>query len=233
LTSLRYSVIEHLGNEDSTNEARAPVAYFYCTRNPAEQQRTDPDEIMRSILKQLSCSDSFLPIREPVAKIYKERKKEANMDGSELEKLTITGCRDVILSLLESNPATIIIDAFDECNPARRDELRSALHEIIQGSAYVVKVFVSSRDDNDIVNWLEKSPNVFIRASDNGEDIERFVNSEVNHAIKRGKLLSGSVSEDLKSKITTTLIEGAQGMYVLHENCLIFNPANNFQVSMG
>lgn len=134
------------------------------------------------------------------------------MDGSELEKLAITECRDLILSLLESNPATIMIDAFDECNPARRDELRSALDEIIQGSMNIVKVFVSSRDDSDIVYWLEKSPNVFIRASDNGEDIERFVNSEVNHAISRGKLLYGRVSEDLKSQITTTLIERAQGM---------------------
>jgi len=147
-----------------------------------------------------------------VAKKYKEMKEEADDDGCEPAKLTVTECVELILALLKSNPATIIIDALDECNRARRHELLLAFDKIIQKSANVVKIFVSSRDDHDIVCRLENSPNVFIRARDNGEDIERFVRSEVHQSIMDKRLLSGNVSDELKSRIISILIEGAQGM---------------------
>ena len=76
MMSSRYAVIECLGKEMLTNMASAPIAYFYCVRNAAEPERADPDEIMRSILKQLSCSNSGLPVREPVAKIRLESEDE-------------------------------------------------------------------------------------------------------------------------------------------------------------
>jgi hypothetical protein len=196
----------------SATKASMPIAYFYCTRSPAEPERADLDEIMRSILRQLSCSKLDLPIREPVAKKYKEMKEEADEDGYEPAKLRIAECVDLILALLESNPATIIIDALDECDPNRRYELLLAFDKIIRNSANVVKIFVSSRDDNDIVRRLANSPNVVIRASDNGEDIEQFVRSKVDQSIIEQRLLSGNVSDELKSRIISVLINGAQGM---------------------
>jgi hypothetical protein len=75
-----------------------------------------------------------------------------------------------------------------------------------------VKIFVSSRDDNDIVCQLTLSPNVFIRADDNGEDIKHFVDSEVDQSIRNKRLLSGKVSDELRSQIKITLTQGAQGM---------------------
>ena len=144
--------------------------------------------------------------------MYKKRKEEADEDGCEPEKLTVKECVELILALLESNPATIIVDALDECDPARRHELLKALDEIIQKSANLVKVFVSSRDDNDIFCRLTNSPNVFICASDNSKDIDRYVRSEVTQSIEEKRLLSGNVSEELKCLVITTLIKGAQGM---------------------
>jgi hypothetical protein len=170
---------------------------------------------LRSILKQLSCSKPELPIREPVAEEYKKRKKEAEEHGSEPLKLTVTECIELILALTHYNPAIIVIDALDECQQDRRHELLEALDDIIKMSANLVKVFVSSRDDIDIVLRLEESPNVFINASDNGEDIERFVYSEVERSITRKRLLNGQVSDELKTRIIATLIGGASGMSVL------------------
>ncbi len=76
----------------------------------------------------------------------------------------------------------------------------------------LIKVFVSSRDDIDIVLRLKHSPNVFIQASDNKEDIENFVHAEVEHSINNHKLLRGQVPSQLKIQIISALIEGAQGM---------------------
>lgn len=105
-----------------------------------------------------------------------------------------------------------MIDALDECNAKRRHELLQALDNIIQKSASLVKVFVSSRDDNVIKCRLERSKNIFIEASDNGGDIERYVNAEVQKAVNDKRLLCGEVSEILREKISETLISGAQGM---------------------
>ena len=113
---------------------------------------------------------------------------------------------------MESNPATIIIDALDECDPARRHELLWALFRIHEESASFVKVFVSSRDDQDIVRRLNKSPDVFIHATDNYEDIKNFGRFQVNKSIKDRILLGGNVIEKLKNRIISSLIEGAQGM---------------------
>lgn len=83
---------------------------------------------------------------------------------------------------------------------------------IIQLSASLVQIFVSSRDNDDIVCQLANSTNVFIRACDSQNDIERFVYTKVTEAIQMKKLLQGKVSEELENRITNALIDGAQGM---------------------
>jgi hypothetical protein len=117
---------------------------------------------------------------------------------------------------LEVNPGIIAIDVLDECDPARRHELLWALHRICEESAGLVKVFVSCRDDQDIAWRLNNSPDAFIHATDNCQDIENFVRSQVHQSIKNKTLLLGNVTEDLNNRIISILIEGAQGMCRFH-----------------
>ncbi|RDW62024.1 hypothetical protein BP6252_11457 [Coleophoma cylindrospora] len=145
--------------------------------------------------------------------LYQDRKEEAQDDGCDPLQLTTAECVEVILELLKDNPAVIFIDALDECDPVRRHELLEALDEIIECSENLVKVFVSSRDDNDIVCHLKNLPSVRISASDNGDDIIRFVHLEVEQAIHKKKLLGGNVSQRLRTKIIQVLVDGAQGMF--------------------
>jgi hypothetical protein len=165
---------------------------------------------MRSILRQLSSSMASLPIREPIVRAYQRRREEG--DGCDAPELSLAESLELTLALMETNPATIVIDGLDACDSARRWELLHALDEIIRGSANLVKVFVSSRDDYDIAQRFASSPNVLIRESDNCRDIEAFVHSEVNQVIRTRRLLSGNVSDHLKRQIVDTLIGGAGGM---------------------
>lgn len=187
-----------------------PIAYFYCARDDAEPERANPDDILRTVLEQLSSSNSSLPIREPVVQAYKEKKVEAR--GRTPEKLMRDETVEVILAILQSNPAIIIIDALDECDSARRQDLLLDIQKIIRESASLVKFFVSSRDDHDIVYRLADSPNLYINVKDNSKDIERFVHSEVTKAINYGKLLCSKVSKTLEDQIIQTLISKAEGM---------------------
>ena len=108
----------------------------------------------------------------------------------------------------------IIIDALDECNRQEREHLLDALSKIMKESSGIVKVFISSRDDMDIVRSLAGGPNVLISAKNNQDDITTFVNIEVDKKIQQKRLLAGHVSENLRRKIKKVLCDQAQGMSV-------------------
>ena len=144
---------------------------------------------------------------------WEERREEAEEMGiSEPAELQIGEAIVLLLELLKTEPLTIVIDALDECSPARRHELLEALDILIQRSSNMLKVFVSSRDDNDIVCRLSITPNVIINARDNHYDITRFVRREVDKAISNKRLLSGKVSQQLRHDIITTLTLKARAM---------------------
>ena len=69
---------------------------------------------------------------------------------------------------------TIVIDALDECDKTSRADLLQALERIVHYSSNLVKVFMSSRNDQDIVRHLEHYPNIEITASKNQADIVNF-----------------------------------------------------------
>ena len=207
-------MIESFQNNTQKDRPSGPMAFFYCVRNAAEPHRADPEEVLRSITKQLAGSIADQATWASVANIYRERKEVSDEEGGDPAKLTIDDCIELILSFTERNPLTIVIDALDECDPPRRYKLLLAFEKIIQDSVNLVKFFVSSRDDRDIVCRLSNSPNVFIRASDNGEDIERFVRAEVSKSIEKWQLSGGNNLELIKPSVIAALIEGAQGMYV-------------------
>lgn len=226
-------MIESFQNKTQIERPIGPMTFFYCMRNAAEPQRADPDEVLRSITKQLAGSISDRAIWPSIAKIYQERKEISDEDGGDPAKLTIDDCIGLILSFTERNPLTIIIDALDECDPSRRFEMLLALDKIIQDSVNLVKIFVSSRDEKDLVCWLSNSPNVFIRASDNGEDIEQFVRVEVSKSIKKWQMSGGNDLELIKPRIIAALVEGAQGMYGFFAIVLLDIDINTVQVSLG
>jgi hypothetical protein len=184
------------------------MAYFYCTRDVAELERADPEKILLSIARQLSGTD----ITKPLCEATIQRHARFRKSGLDARSLSLDETVSLILNLLFDTPATIVIDALDECDPARRHELLDNLDAIIQKSANMVKILVSSRDDGDILCRLETSPNLYISAKYNAGDIGRFIRLEVSSAIEKKRLLSGRVPDHLRSLIVDTLEAGSQGM---------------------
>jgi polyhydroxyalkanoate synthesis regulator phasin len=185
------------------------LAYFYCARNSGEQERGDPEEILRSILRQLSCPAPGFPILEAVQQKYRELRDE----GFESKKLTLNETRTLILDIAQNCPRiTIIVDALDECNADKLPDLLDSLKEIAEQSPNPVKIMVSSRDDEGLARQLSNSVHLHIREIDNADDIKRFVEDRVEEAISEKKLLGGKVSAKLKEHVIQTLITGAQGM---------------------
>lgn len=128
-SKLASLVIDDFLMVNSKNQDREPLSYFYCSRNTEEPEPADPEEIFRSLLRQLSCVKPGHPILPPVAAKYNER-MERNFA---LAKLSTEECVQLLLELSRIYPSiTIVIDALDECDPAGRPEFLENLDEILQ-----------------------------------------------------------------------------------------------------
>jgi hypothetical protein len=212
-TSLASAVVDASLRQSSGQTSPAPIAYFYCTKNLAEPERSNPDEILRSILRQLTIGDKPSPtIHERVLQEFEHRQAEAKLDGFEPRRLQARECVTLILDTTAANPATIVLDAVDEIESNSRHVLLSALTQIAQDSLDIVKVFVTSRDDSNIHALLPNALAVRIQKGHVNQDMNEFVHREVSMAIQNRRMLNGIVSESLKEALTSVLIAGAGEM---------------------
>ena len=155
-------------------------------------------------------STGILPrIPAPAREVYDSRKKDAFAAGP----LTSSECVKLIIQLANQRTlTTIVIDALDECDLSSRAELLESLDQVVEESAGLIKILISSRNDRAITCHLEGFPNLTINANDNHKDIAKFVEHKVDTMIKSKKLLWGKVSTELRKLIEETLCERADGM---------------------
>ncbi|KAI9686996.1 MAG: hypothetical protein M1822_002749 [Bathelium mastoideum] len=207
------SIVTEDALQDSSLGQSAGLAFFYCSRNTAEPTRSDPRVVISSLARQLSISraESLEPsLLEPVVQLYEKKEAKGFASGF----LTITENCKLIARLTEFySHTTLIIDALDECSRDKRSELLDALETILEASQNIVKIFISSRNDQDLVRSLKHYPNLEINSDKNGADIASFIAVETERLIQKGKLLRYSASvEEMKSLIISQVIKGAAGM---------------------
>jgi hypothetical protein len=196
--------------------------YFYCSRTPAEPARSNPQAILASLARQLSSTQPGKPLLQPSVDLYNEEEAEGFVSGEPQLDQSLR----LIMQLIELYPqTTIILDALDECDPALRLDLMRALEHILQHSCSLVKIFVSSRNDQDIVMQLKGYLNLEIDSRRNNNDIAQFVKTEVERLIKDEKLLRNSKSkDDMREMIIGKVTKHAAEMYVClygHYGCRV------------
>ena len=203
-------VIEDAKRRFEAGQSPPPV-FFYCSRNAAEPQRSDPAAILSSIVRQLSCTEPGLPLLSPIIEIYERKGQGFSSQGLQIEE-----SRDLITRLIEYYPmTTIVIDALDECDPEKRELLLDAIESLLQDSSLgLLKVFLSSRDDQDISCTLREYPNLDLVPSKNSADIEAFVREETDRLVRKQRLLRNSrAKESLKLLIIEDVARAADGMF--------------------
>ena len=184
--------------------------YFYCTRSAAEPDRSNPHAVLASILRQLSCVQPDAPILSPVIEKYSSQGEGFSSNGLDLDD-----SRDLIIRLIEDySMTTIVVDALDECDPLMRQSLLDAFEHILKESSGLVKIFISSRNDQDIVCTLRDYPNMDISSDKNTADIKAYVKTETMKLVKKGQLLRNSRAKDkMAASIVEQISNGADGMF--------------------
>jgi hypothetical protein len=178
-------------------------AYFYCERGIADL--CEPISVLRSYVRQLSTIPRYPNLmQKKLIELYRESRKNS-------VKLGIQICKDQLYESVNLYPrTTLVLDGLDECNPEERWQLIEILAELVKHAKNPVKLFISSRREQDIVNRLPSDAVIKIDASDNREDIRKFVDQRIKEIEKTGRWIS--ISQDLKDKIKETLCAKGDGM---------------------
>jgi hypothetical protein len=109
--------------------------------------------------------------------------------------------------------AVVALSASVECDAERRADLLETLETILKKPSRLVKIFISSRDDQDIVCHLQNYPNLELVSNRNMDDIASFVRAETQDLIRRRQLLRFSINkEELKETIIEQITKDADGM---------------------
>lgn len=194
---------EPVPNNSGIKSKKSALAYFYCSYN--ENDRHDPESILRTLVKQLCLMAPDGEFPELVSSIYRSRKDSG--------QLTLGECSGILLNLLNGfSQTTIVIDALDECNPSTRKLLLDTLGGLLLASPHIVKIFVASRDDDDLTRILAQFPGVQIGVNDNAQDMERYIDSQIEARITGNEFRIGKADPKLKAFIISALRKKACGM---------------------
>ncbi|KAF5591597.1 het-E-1 heterokaryon incompatibility protein [Fusarium subglutinans] len=198
-TFLTSRVVDYCMSKAKSSEA---LAFFYCKRD--EENRRNPRDILRSILRQLAT-----PIKETGGRMIhvalKDLPQRLALNGTTLD---VSTCERLIRELIEGySRTTIILDALDECDRNTREELIGVLGNLTNGSSKL-RVFISSRPDEDILRHFKGTPTMEIEATDNEEDISSFVKDKLFRDT-RWTVISPDFQEEVKSIFQ----EKSQGMF--------------------
>nr|RBQ91389.1 hypothetical protein FVER53263_13197 [Fusarium verticillioides] len=169
-TFLISRVVDYSIERAKTGDA---VAFFYCKRD--EENRRNPQDILRSILRQLST-----PIKDvesgTIHIALQGLPSRLELNGTTFDVAT---CESLIGRLADDYPkTTIILDALDECDRNTREELMRILSNLTIRSSKL-RVFISSRHDEDILRHFKGRPVMTVEATDNEEDISSYVQDKL------------------------------------------------------
>jgi len=142
-----------------------------------------------------------------------EAYNKAQNDPSSCCPLNFDSSLNLLGHLIEcfEHPA-IVLDALDECSEEVRSHLLRGLLSLIRKAKCPFKVFISSRHNLDIENFLRDLPHVCIEARDNAQDIENYVRQELTLRVQDKRLLQGNVSQELNKCIEEVILRDANGM---------------------
>lgn len=179
-----------------------PTIYFYC--NYGESKRRETVSIIASLLKQLLASRRCDDCDPEMVTIFD--------DGSSLDAGSSESLFAAALSRFEQ--VFVVVDALDECSEEERKSMVMLLIRLLKSNTSCnMKVFLTSRPENDLSNMLENNPSYQIDANDTSKDITPFVAAALDEHIMNRALLGGHVSLALRKELIEKISVQADGMY--------------------
>ena len=231
-TMLLSNIVDHLEGKIVEEGSPDRIAFFYVSSEQQTSAESDPDEVIRNLVRQLAHSPTSRGLEPAIAQKY----RQSTLTTDQPPRPMRSECADMIVSLTHDFPVYIIVDALDALNGGEtsdqtrssRNDFIESLQHIVDQSEYPVKILLSTLPDSLAETRLR---NVFARAlvdessqrydthvievtaDQNFGDLGQFVYDTLTKRIHRKDLLEGTVEETLKEKIAARLLERSKGMF--------------------
>ncbi|KAL8655330.1 MAG: hypothetical protein Q9226_003086 [Calogaya cf. arnoldii] len=178
------------------------VVYYYC--DYADQRTLQPERILGTILKQFFVN-GHIPgaLEKKFPRGYGEDRHTLNFD--DLVDLVFLAIRQTALTY-------IIIDGLDECERDARKEMSRFVDRLQGIVSPTTKVFISCRQEDQILRSLQDVPMIDLTPSALKDDIRLFVAASVSSRMTSGELRIRN--PDLAKDITDELVGKAHGMFL-------------------
>ncbi|KAF4344015.1 hypothetical protein FBEOM_2059 [Fusarium beomiforme] len=209
-TNLFSVVVDTLLAMRAANPESTPFAYFYCLDSDPEPERSTADGILRSILRQLTITESQSDVRDFLYCDFQRRSKSALLQGLELPRMSRRDCVDRIVQVANEDPITILLDGLEQVEDENCDLLLQSLSDIISRAENVVKMLFTSRNSLDIHSSIRNTKEIIVTADQVHDDMARFVTRKIDDA----KLISRRLSPNTRSCLIIELVDGAGEMFL-------------------
>lgn len=207
-TYLCSVVVDSLLATAVSQSGSTPFAYFYCLRTDSEPDRSSIDDILRSLLRQLAITDAPGDVRDSLYSEFERRSKTDRFRGLDLPRLRRKECVDLMVEIANEDPITIVLDAVDQVEEGHRYVLLESLARITSEAANVVKVFLTSRDGNEVLSAFPQARQITITRENTHEDMVEFIFRNIDDA----RLLGGNLSSETRASLANKLLSGADEM---------------------
>lgn len=231
-TMLLSKIVDHLESIILEEGRSDRLGFFYVSPEQQISAGSDPDEVIRNIVRQLSHSRTSRELESAIAQKY----RQSTLTTDQPPRPMRSECANMIVSLSHDFPVYIVVDALDALNGGEpRDQMRSSrndfiesLQNIVDQSDYPVKVLLSTLPDslaetrlrNVFANALiDASSNRYdthvieVNEDRNSGDLGQFVNDTLTKRIDKKYLLEGIVEKPLKEEIAARLLTRSKGMF--------------------
>lgn len=203
-TFLVSKMIDDLSIQSLPEDAAHAVVYFYCNRN--EVARRDPENILKSFIRQLATPNAYSGCHLAIHKEIVNLKEKLITEGRSLD---LSRSSQLLIQLIDSYATvTFIVDAMDECDLRNRQSLLDVMEHLATNTGERTRFFISSRPDDDIRSHFEGRPRTEVEATCTQGDIAAFVDKtlEQNQRLRKE-------SSELITRIRTTLSKRNEGVF--------------------
>lgn len=171
-------VIDWIKESLATSEKEEAFAFFYC--NKQDKARSEPKEILRNIIRQLAPGPwKKLATSNTVHKTVSELFGKSKVQGI---SSTFAEWEECLSALIDTySRTTIVLDGLDECAGLQRQDFINLLvkHTNMDSNVRSVKIFLSTRPEEDIVQHLDEYPVIRMQEAQSAGDIATFVRAKI------------------------------------------------------
>lgn len=206
-------VVDSMLSPAGSNTSKTPLGYFYCANPEFEKERRSCDDVLRTILFQLSIDPSSkTTVKQSLCSEYERQVARSPAGKLDTMKLRTKDCVRLILELTEQDPIIVIIDGMDSVEDDDRHILIKALGDIVSQADNVAKVFVTSRSSNRAAMIPTSAVQIQITPELTRPDMEIFVTNQIDSAVTAKLLLGGHICLDTRKALEHALLDGAGEM---------------------